>query len=83
MISLAIWANLVLQWGRGPDHNAAAIVEHDKCANSWWANLLYINNLNQQPESFSSGDSKTPMVRPVVVGGDGLISIKKAFVNFF
>ncbi|XP_072041409.1 nose resistant to fluoxetine protein 6-like [Amphiura filiformis] len=54
MLLLAIWMNLFLKWGHGPDHDLYGEREaYDKCKPEWWLHLLYINNLYPYPGSIA------------------------------
>ncbi|XP_033120843.1 nose resistant to fluoxetine protein 6-like [Anneissia japonica] len=54
MVVLSIHANLIVYFGKGQGLIEWAQREHNTCANYWWTNLLYINNLYPFPGSLTT-----------------------------
>ncbi|XP_046395726.1 nose resistant to fluoxetine protein 6-like [Ischnura elegans] len=44
MVVLAFYTTLLVQFGSGPLWQQKVGLEAERCAESWWANVLYINN---------------------------------------
>ncbi|XP_071944609.1 O-acyltransferase like protein-like [Antedon mediterranea] len=53
MVVLAMHANLFAHIAKGQGFNELMQQEHENCANYWWTNLLYINNLYPFPGSIN------------------------------
>ena len=54
MVCLAIWATLIIHFGKGPNKDDYAQFRTEVCRDYWWANLLYIQNLYPFPGNLSS-----------------------------
>ncbi|XP_071854821.1 nose resistant to fluoxetine protein 6-like [Apostichopus japonicus] len=51
MICIGIWSSLLIHIGNGPDKIEFLQSAKKVCAENWWANFLYINNLVPYPGS--------------------------------
>ncbi|KAJ8021165.1 Nose resistant to fluoxetine protein 6 [Holothuria leucospilota] len=51
MVCIGIWSSLLVHIGTGPDKEEFYSGVRATCADYWWANLLYINNLVPYPGS--------------------------------
>lgn len=44
MIVIGLYSTIFLRLGDGPLWNSRIGIEQERCVNSWWINLLYVNN---------------------------------------